>query len=525
MIDGGNRVLPDQRFLRHELAAIAHDRPHVAVRELEPGAGKSVRELVRMLVEAPRDLLIGRVEAQREVRGQHGRNMLLRLVIGVGDGGLGAFRFPLLRAGRALGQLPFVLEQVVEEVVAPFRRCLRPGHFRATGDGVGAEAGAILALPAEALILDRRAFRLGADQRWIAGTMGLAEGVAAGDQRHGLFVVHRHAEERFADVFGRGNRIRLAVRAFRIDVDQAHLHRAERLRQLTFAAVAFVAQPGALGTPIQLFRLPHIGAAAGEAERLEAHRFQGDVAGENHEIGPGNLAAIFLLDRPQQAARLVEVRVIRPAVERREALLTGAGAAATVGDAVGAGAVPRHADEQSAIVAEVGRPPLLRVRHQGPQVLDHGVDVEALELLGIVERFAHRIGGGRLGMEHADIEVLWPPVAIPVSAGAAGERALAGAVVSFCVHVFSPSRFCSFLRVVPYGMMMASRSCGRRDPSYLPQCGIAGAKPRRPRSALAASGSPAAGEKRAIVGFWPGSAGLVPLSPNSLDPHFGRYLT
>src|SRR6266446_4426692 len=92
MIHRGDRVLPDQHFLRHELAAIAHDRPHVAVRELEPGAGKSVRELVRMLVEAPRDLFVGRVEAQREVRGQHGRNMLLRFVVRVGNRGLGAFR-------------------------------------------------------------------------------------------------------------------------------------------------------------------------------------------------------------------------------------------------------------------------------------------------------------------------------------------------------------------------------------------------------------------------------------------------
>src|ERR1700732_4785405 len=106
--------------------------------------------------------------------------MLLRLVICVGDGGLGAFRFPLLCAGGALRQFPFVLEQVLEEVVAPFRRCLRPGHFRATGDGVGAEAGAMPALPAEALILDRRAFRLDANQRWIAGAVGVAESGTAG---------------------------------------------------------------------------------------------------------------------------------------------------------------------------------------------------------------------------------------------------------------------------------------------------------------------------------------------------------
>src|ERR1700722_10472955 len=100
--------------------------------------------------------------------------MLLRRVIGVGDAGLGAFGFPLLGAGRALGQLPFVLEQVLEEVVAPLRRRLRPGHFRAAGDGVGADAGAMLALPAQALILERSTLRLGADQRRIDGAVGLA---------------------------------------------------------------------------------------------------------------------------------------------------------------------------------------------------------------------------------------------------------------------------------------------------------------------------------------------------------------
>ena len=47
MIDGGNRVLPDQLFLRHQRAEVARDRPHVAVRELEPGAGEGVGELRR----------------------------------------------------------------------------------------------------------------------------------------------------------------------------------------------------------------------------------------------------------------------------------------------------------------------------------------------------------------------------------------------------------------------------------------------------------------------------------------------
>jgi hypothetical protein len=241
---------------------------------------------------------------------------------------------------------------------------LRPGDFRPAGDSVGANAGAVLALPAEALILEGAAFRLWTDKRGIAGTVGFAKGVTAGDQRDSLLVVHRHAEERLADIFGRGNRVRITIRAFRVDVDQAHLHGSQWFGELTLAAVSFIAQPRALRAPEELFGLPHIGAPTTETERLESHRIQRNVAGEDHQIGPGDFPAILLLDRPQQSARLIEVGVVRPRVERCEALLASTGAAAAIGDAVGARAVPRHADHQPAVMTEVGRPPRLRLRHQ-----------------------------------------------------------------------------------------------------------------------------------------------------------------
>ena len=135
------------------------------MRQLEPGAGEGVGELIRMLVEAPRDLLVGRVEAQREVGGQHHRRVALRRVVRIRHGaGAGAvLRRPLMRAGRALGQFPLVAEQVLEEVVAPLGRRRGPGAFEAAGDRVDPRAGAVLARPAEALLLDARAFRLRAD--------------------------------------------------------------------------------------------------------------------------------------------------------------------------------------------------------------------------------------------------------------------------------------------------------------------------------------------------------------------------
>ena len=97
------------------------------------------------------------------------------------------------------------------------------------------------------------------------------------------------------------------------------------------------------------------------------------------------LLAVLLLDRPQQPPRLVEVGVVGPAVQRLEALLAAAGAAAAVSHAVGARAVPGHADEERAVVAVVGRPPVLRGRQHRLDVLLHGVEVERRERLGVVE--------------------------------------------------------------------------------------------------------------------------------------------
>src|SRR5262245_44720754 len=105
-----------------------------------------------------------------------------------------------MRASRAFGQLPFVAEKVLEEVVAPFGRRRRPGDFQAAADGVTSFARAKFALPPQTLLLDRGGFRLRANQRRIACAVGLAETVSAGDERDGLLVVHRHALEGLADI-------------------------------------------------------------------------------------------------------------------------------------------------------------------------------------------------------------------------------------------------------------------------------------------------------------------------------------
>src|SRR5271169_1445920 len=256
-------------------------------------------------------------------------------------------RRPLIGAGRTLREFPFVAEQVGEEVVAPLRRRRGPNYFQAAADGVSTETFAKFILPSQALIFNVGTF-------WFVAyilsgngsTVGFAEGVTAGNERNGLLVIHRHAGECLPDIPCRGNRVRLSIRPFRIHIDQTHLHSSERILKITVAAVALVRQPLAFRSPENvLFGLPDVLAPAAKTEGLESHRVQGDVAGENHQVSPGDFPAVLLFDRPQQPARLVEVHVIRPAIERREALLTGSGPAAAVADAVRPRAMPRHTNE------------------------------------------------------------------------------------------------------------------------------------------------------------------------------------
>ena len=234
MIYCGNRVLPQQGLLRNERAQVAGDWPHVAVCQLEPRLGERVCELLRMLVEAPRNLFVSRVEPQGEVRGQHRWGVTLGWIVRIRHrtGACAILRSPLMRAGRALGQFPFVAEQIGEEVIAPLRRRRRPDDFQAAANRVAAFARAEFALPAEPLLLDAGRFRLWAHQCRIAGTVGLAKGVPAGNQRHCLFVVHRHAGEGLSNIPCRGDGIRIAIGSFRIHVNQAHLNRAERILKL-----------------------------------------------------------------------------------------------------------------------------------------------------------------------------------------------------------------------------------------------------------------------------------------------------
>src|SRR5271157_2945153 len=118
-----------------------------------------------------------------------------------------------MRASWALGQFPIVFEQVLEVVVAPFRRRRGPNNFQAAADRVIPFARAKFVLPAEALLLDAGGFRHWADiLARIGSAVGFSESVTAGNERNRLLVIHRHAGERLSDIACRGDWVRLSIR-------------------------------------------------------------------------------------------------------------------------------------------------------------------------------------------------------------------------------------------------------------------------------------------------------------------------
>ena len=63
-------------------------------------------------------------------------------------------------------------------------------------------------------------------------------------------------------------------------------------------------------------------------------------------------------------------------------------------------------------MTEVGRPPLLRVGHQGVQVLLKSGIVDGLEGLGVVIVGAVGVGDGSVLAEDVELQLVWPPVGV-----------------------------------------------------------------------------------------------------------------
>src|SRR5205807_10531775 len=97
---------------------------------------------------------------------------------------LGIPRSPLLLAGGARRQLVVVLEQVVQVAVVPLRRLVGPGALEPAGERVVALPAAVGVPPAEALLLEGSALGFWTDVLLTDCTMGLADRVAADDERN-----------------------------------------------------------------------------------------------------------------------------------------------------------------------------------------------------------------------------------------------------------------------------------------------------------------------------------------------------
>jgi hypothetical protein len=122
-----------------------------------------------------------------------------------------------------------------------------------------------------------------------------------------------------------------------------------------------------------------------------------------------NALAILLFHGPEKAAGFIEIGVVRPAVEGVKALLAAFTAAASVSDAVGAGAMPGHADEERSVVAVVGGPPVLRRGEDFGDVLLDRLEVERSEGFRVIEVLAERIGFGGVLTERRKIKLFGPP--------------------------------------------------------------------------------------------------------------------
>ena len=75
-------------------------------------------------------------------------------------------------------------------------------------------------------------------------------------------------------------------------------------------------------------------------------------------------------------------------------------AATTISTAIGAGTVPGHSNEQGSVMSPIGRPPILRLSHQGIKIPFQGLEIKLVEFLGVIEVITQRIGGRMMLMKN-----------------------------------------------------------------------------------------------------------------------------
>ena len=261
-------ILPNQIFLRYFRSDVTRFRPHITVRQFKPRTGKGFVERLRIVKETTRDLLELRIKAQGQVGDQHCWLAFFRRIKRIGDNLRCVNRFKLNSACRAASLHPLIFEQVLEEIVAPLGRSLRPDNFQTRSDGICTRAAAVAAGPAQALRFNWCRFRIRTNMGCWCCTVGFAQRMTTTNQRDSFFVVHSHVTEGRANSRCRRKRFAAMVRPFRVHIDKAHFGCAQRRFCQLFRMA--VSQPGFLITPVYVqIRFPDVFTPCTKTEGTE----------------------------------------------------------------------------------------------------------------------------------------------------------------------------------------------------------------------------------------------------------------
>ena len=142
--------------------------------------------------------------------------------------------------------------------------------------------------PAKAHLFNRRPFWFCTNKLRITSAMCLTKCVTTSNKCHSLFIIHSHPAKCLTHILRTQQRIWISIRAFRVNINQTHLHRCQRIIQrLACIAIAIIIQPSCFCTPVNIFfRMPDIRASTAKTKGLATHRFNRHISSKNKQVCP-----------------------------------------------------------------------------------------------------------------------------------------------------------------------------------------------------------------------------------------------
>ena len=226
--------------------------------QLKPGTGKGIFKPLMIAHELFGHLSEARIELHRHIGGGHDRWHLLRGVARIGSKIIRLWidRGPLPCSGRRFHQFIFVFEQQAKIVFRPFERRVGPSALDPGGRDMALCNLFGIRRPSKTHEMQILPLRCRAELVWRYRAMAFTKSVTASSQCNGFRVVHRHPAKGFANVARHALHIvGIAPRTFRIDVNQAHLNRRERILERlaliwNYACLDSLVDPLFFGSPI-----------------------------------------------------------------------------------------------------------------------------------------------------------------------------------------------------------------------------------------------------------------------------------